>query len=370
MIGANDNASVGWHGRLVVDAVFFQDWGSGITRVWRELLLEWARLGFAPRVAIVDRARTAPRIGGYWYIDSPRFELSNDLQERQRLGEICRLFGANAFASTFFTVAHGVPNLLLLHDMIPERLGDMRLPMWQQKQRAIGAAAGFAVVSQSTMSDFKRFYPLEAMRPIVLAPNGVSPHFCPPSETEIATFRESFCGRHLGGRPHILFISDGGGYKNGEIVRQALRIWKNRSRYALLVTARPESAEEWYPAPPDMPLAAAYLSDDDLRLAYGTAYCLMHPSDYEGFGLAILEAMACGCPVICSSTGSQAEVAGDAALFVNPYDPQSLIVALDEIAKPETRARLRQRGLERAREFTWGRSASQLDSLLQRMAPA
>src|SRR5687767_13676807 len=97
--GTNGNSSLGWRGRLVVDAVFFQDWASGIARVWRELLLEWASHDFTSHVLIVDRARTAPRIGGYRYIDALRFEFGNDAEERLRLGEICRQFGANAFAS-------------------------------------------------------------------------------------------------------------------------------------------------------------------------------------------------------------------------------------------------------------------------------
>jgi len=362
-------ASLRWRGRLVVDAVFFQDWSTGIARVWRELLTEWASLGFASNILIVDREHTAPRIAGYECADLSRFEFENDEAERQRLGEICRRFGANAFASSYFSIAEGVPNLLLLHDMIPERFGvDMNLPMWQQKRRAIEAAAGYAAVSQSTLLDFKQLYPARALRPSVLAPNGVR-GFSPPTEAETADFRASFGAKQLSGRPHILFASDGAGIKNGALLRQALNLWPNRDTHSLLVTAPAHRASQWHPAPQGMPFSATHFSDDDLRLAYGTAYCLVHPSLYEGFGLPILEAMACGCPVIASRTGSQAEVAGDAAILINPHDVRGLIKALDDLGVPETRERMRERGFERAREFTWTRSVLALDDLLQQIAP-
>jgi Glycosyl transferases group 1 len=361
--------SLSWRGRLVVDAVFFQDWATGIARVWRELLAEWASLDFASRILIVDREHTAPRIAGYEYTDLPRFEFANDEEERKKLGEICSRFGANAFASTYFSVANGMPNLLLLHDMIPERFGvDMNLPMWRQKRRAIDAAAGYAAVSQNTLLDFKQLYPAQALRPIVLALNGVR-DFSPLTETEAVSFRESFGAKHLGGRPHVLFCSDGAGIKNGALLRQALNLWTNRSAYSLLVTAPAHRANEWHPAPPGMSFSAVRLSDEDLRLAYGTAHCLVHPSFYEGFGLPILEAMACGCPVICSRTGSQAEVAGDAAILINPHDARGLAKALDDVGVPETREQMRLRGIERAREFSWTRSVMALDGLLQRLAP-
>jgi glycosyltransferase involved in cell wall biosynthesis len=79
--------------------------------------------------------------------------------------------------------------------------------------------------------------------------------------------------------------------------------------------------------------------------------------------------LACGCPVIASNTSSQPEVAGDAALYINPYDAEGLVKALDEIGKPETRETLRRRGLGRAAEFTWSRSVQALESLLHQIAP-
>ena len=76
-----------------------------------------------------------------------------------------------------------------------------------------------------------------------------------------------------------------------------------------------------------------------------------------------------GCPVICSNSSSLPEVAGDAALFIDPRDAQALVRALDEVGRPDTRALLIGRGLTRAREFGWARSVLALETLLQRIAP-
>ena len=123
---------------------------------------------------------------------------------------------------------------------------------------------------------------MQAMRPTVVALNGVR-GFSPPSETEAAEFRNSFCAKHLGARPHILFMSDGVGHKNGALLRHALNLWPNRSTCSLLVIAPEHRAQAWHPAPQGIPFCTTDLSDEDLRLAYGTAYCLVFP---RGFRIA------------------------------------------------------------------------------------
>ncbi|MGH6942972.1 MAG: glycosyltransferase family 4 protein [Geminicoccaceae bacterium] len=104
----------------------------------------------------------------------------------------------------------------------------------------------------------------------------------------------------------------------------------------------------------------------DLRLLYSAASCLAVPSFYESFGLAQLEAMACGCPVVASCTGALPEVAGDAAMYCDPHDPRSIGEA---IVKLVSDAKLRrahvEKGLARARRFTWDRCARQTLSALE-----
>jgi glycosyltransferase involved in cell wall biosynthesis len=103
-----------------------------------------------------------------------------------------------------------------------------------------------------------------------------------------------------------------------------------------------------------------FVPDEDMPALYSGATCLAFPSLYEGFGLPVLEAMACGAPVLTSNVSATAEVAGDAALLVNPYDTDALTEALDRLlTDAELRARLRGLGIERARQFSWQRAARQ-----------
>ncbi len=102
------------------------------------------------------------------------------------------------------------------------------------------------------------------------------------------------------------------------------------------------------------------VSEDDLIRLYQQATLFVFPSLYEGFGLPVLEAMACGIPVICSNTSSLPEVAGDAAVMIDPHSPEQLTVALTEVlGSPTRQEEMRLRGLAQAKEFTWDRTAAE-----------
>jgi glycosyltransferase involved in cell wall biosynthesis len=101
-----------------------------------------------------------------------------------------------------------------------------------------------------------------------------------------------------------------------------------------------------------------FVSEEELATLYAHAHGLVMPSLYEGFGLPVLEAMACGTPVVSSNASSLPEVAGDAGLLVDPHDVDGLAAAIDRLAHdPLLRADLAKRGIERARTFSWARTA-------------
>jgi glycosyltransferase involved in cell wall biosynthesis len=111
-----------------------------------------------------------------------------------------------------------------------------------------------------------------------------------------------------------------------------------------------------------------YISDGQLRALYENAAMLCFPSRYEGFGIPVLEAMTLGCPVVASNTSSLPEVAGEAALLVDPDQPQLIAAAMQKLLDaPSLTQNLRAKGLERAKDFTWRRSAQILSDTIMKV---
>lgn len=111
------------------------------------------------------------------------------------------------------------------------------------------------------------------------------------------------------------------------------------------------------------------VSDEALHQLYVAARCHIHPAHYEGFGLPPLEAMACGTPTIVSNISSLPEVVGDAALLVDPGDPEEMAVAMQRLLNDdELHAELRAKGLQRARVFSWERAAHRTLDVYRKVA--
>jgi glycosyltransferase involved in cell wall biosynthesis len=171
------------------------------------------------------------------------------------------------------------------------------------------------------------------------------------------------------GRPYLLFVGSEHPRKDLLTLLRALAVLRQRHRDLVLVkVGEPGNAEAAFRAPVDAAIRelglgdavvfAGAVPDADLPVYYSGAECLVLPSRAEGFGLTPLEAMACGCPVVVSTAGSLPEVTGDAAVHVPPGDPSALAGALASVLEDDrARHELRRRGLARAAEFTWERTA-------------
>ena len=105
----------------------------------------------------------------------------------------------------------------------------------------------------------------------------------------------------------------------------------------------------------------ALVPQEKLTEIYNVVDLLIAPSLFEGFGLPVVEAMACGCPVICSKTSSLPEVAGDAAVYIDPLSEKSLREAIDKVLMDGSlREKLMEKGLERAKQFSWEKTAAEV----------
>ncbi|GMV37993.1 MAG: hypothetical protein AMXMBFR61_25010 [Fimbriimonadales bacterium] len=112
-----------------------------------------------------------------------------------------------------------------------------------------------------------------------------------------------------------------------------------------------------------------YVPDESLPALYSAADAFFFPSLYEGFGLPVLEAMACGCPVVCSDGGALPEVVGDAALVVPARDERAWTEAIGRVlGSPDWRAKLAEKGVERARMFSWRDTAERTVEVYREVA--
>jgi glycosyltransferase involved in cell wall biosynthesis len=173
--------------------------------------------------------------------------------------------------------------------------------------------------------------------------------------------------------PLILYAAATRAYKNVERLLQAFQVLRERHsvRHTLVVTGLPgRSQGSLLERVRVLGLErevffTGYVEEEDLPALYSTADVYVHPSEYEGFGLPPLEAMACGTPVAASACTSLPEVVGDAGLLFDPSDPEDMAETLWRLlADDGLRAEMVRRGRARAQTFTWEKSARAMLSLI------
>jgi glycosyltransferase involved in cell wall biosynthesis len=347
---------------IVIDGVFFQMYRTGIARVWRSLLEVWAENGFTENIIVLDRVGTAPKVAGVRYRTIPAYDYNNTDTDRQMLQQICDEEGADIFVSTYYTTPISTPSVFMAYDMIPEVIGyDVSEPMWREKRYGINHASSYISISQNTANDLARLFTNISVESVTVAHCGVDPLFTPATIEEITNFKH----RYGITKPYFLLVGAGGNYKNAGLFFHAFSKLATKQGFDIVCTGTGISLGNQYREYiAGSVLHPLMFTDEELRLAYAGAIALVYPSKYEGFGMPVAEAMACGCPVITCPNSSLPEVAGEAAIYVNDSNVDELVDALCEVQKPSVRNSLITAGLAQTQKFSWQNMAEKVSQAL------
>ncbi|NDJ76575.1 MAG: glycosyltransferase family 4 protein [Chloroflexi bacterium] len=267
----------------------------------------------------------------------------------------------------------GVRTLLTVHDLSFVRAPETATPVLKAYldkvvPRSVRRAFHVLADSQATKDDLVELYGTPPEKITVLL-SGVNAEFLPVKD---ATARKAVRERYgIPEKPYVFSIGTVQPRKNYTRLIRALAALGPPYDDVQLVIA---GGRGWLESPIYQTVKDYHLSErvhfigfareEDLPALYSGAACMAYPSLYEGFGFPVLEAMACGTPVITSTLSSMPEVAGDAALLVDPYDMSAIADALERLLSDQTLCmNLVQRGLAQAGQFTWQRTAQHLQDI-------
>jgi glycosyltransferase involved in cell wall biosynthesis len=364
--------------RIAIDARKLRDYGIG-TYI-RNLLRHLSRLDRSTEYVLLCRKEDcgiAATLGeNFRSVIEPAPAYS--LQEQVRIPLALRRVRADLFHAPHYVLPPLTPcrSIVTIHDCIhlrfpqylPSRAGHAyaRGALWA----ATHQSARVLTVSEASKRDILQYFRIPEEKIDVIS-NAIDERFnTPPAPDDIERVKE----RYQLNDPFVLYAGNIKPHKNLERLIEAFHIFHRSgfedvklliigdeiSKYATLRRAVHRLQLHKHVR------FFGFVSDDTLAALYRLAAVFVFPSLYEGFGLPPLEAMASGAPVVTSNVSSLPEVAGDAALLIDPYDTEAIADAIRRVlSDDQLRLEMRERGFVRARHFSWERSIGRVHDIYQ-----
>jgi len=342
-------------------AVYAEQLAAGLVPLLGHRLVSLASRLAAPlgaRRSIGDRVRTLGR-DVWWH------QLGVSLAARRARGDLVHL------PAGFGPVRPLLPMVVTIHDTIVLRFPELFRPWHRHYSRIVLPRLARSATAVITGSEAARRDIVEhcgiAPDHIAVVPYGVDAGFAPTAARSDEA--RAITARYGLPTDFILTVGAIEPRKNLHRILDAVRVLRGRRATAgiTLVHAGPEG---WLVGNVSREAARflGYVPAADLRVLYGLARAVVYPSLWEGFGLPVIEAMACGCPVVTSGVSALPEVAGGAALLVDPTATEELAAAIERVWTDDSlRSDLVARGRTRARAFTWERTARETLAVYERV---
>ncbi|HEX9077675.1 MAG TPA: glycosyltransferase family 1 protein, partial [Anaerolineae bacterium] len=299
--------------------------------------------------------------------------------EQIRLPALARQYRLDLLHSPHYTMPFLLPcaSVVTFHDMtffLYPQVHKAYKRLFFKSMIRLSAKRASAIIadSESTRRDILRVVPITPQK-ITAVPLGVSNMF-KPMRTPGAL--EEIRRRYQLPAKIILCVGELQARKNlATLIRAYDRLVQQGLTHSLVIAGRKGwMYDELFQAVQSLNLTdrvifTGYMPEQDLPLLYNVADVFVYPSLYEGFGLPVLEAMACGIPVVTTNVSSMPEITGDAGVLVDPYDVDYMADAIRRVVVDrEIHAELECKGLERARMFSWERTAKETVAVYERIA--
>ncbi len=364
-----------WNDAIIIDGRYVTDHYPGIGRYVFNLVKALATVAPEQRLGLlVNRDEQQTRFD-FRALEScgvalvPTRARPRSLRGQLAVRRTCRRLSPALFHAPHILSAGRLPcpSLVTIHDLIPIRgpgaLSSIRHRLLYRAllRRALASATGIITPSRAVGHDLREVWGVSSER-ITVVPDAADPSFRPALPEQIAAVRARL------GLPkrYVLYVGTNRPHKNlSRLVEAWAGVAEERRNGCRLVIAGPEDSR--YPEARERArmlnhravLFLGAIQEGDLSALYSGARLVVQPSLCEGFGLPVVEAMACGAPVACSRTLALDETSGGAALQFDPMNVAEMSAAIDRVLNEEDlRAQLVSRGFRQAGEFSWVRTAT------------